>query len=165
MPDYSILADALVASLNPVVMFNEHATISHLNEARVAIEMATAGQAARKRGCDDLMALHELFENFVNIASNPDSTRSEFVEADEKLHLGIARIAGNPVLYNILKALLALLRVQRVSTVQSNVVNTKTVETHSSIYEAIHTGNPDGAREAMRAHLVDMLHMIAEENS
>ena len=171
MPDYSILADALVASLNPAVMFNEHATISHLNVARIAIETETAGQSAEKRNGDDLLAMQGVLRNFIDTAEKPNATRADYVDADEELHLGIARIAANPVLYNILKALLVLLKVQRISMVRngsvvlSTTANRRTIDAHSAIYQAIRDGDADEARKMMKEHLMVTPDMVADNGS
>jgi GntR family transcriptional repressor for pyruvate dehydrogenase complex len=80
-----------------------------------------------------------------------------YVEADLDFHLALAEAAGNPLILSLLDSIVGLLREQR-----SRIFNVKGGPErgqfhHKRILAAVEQRDSEAAREAMRAHLQQVL--------
>ena len=156
-PNFSVLVDALTGSLKTTLV-DEGSNLSHLMEARFAVEGNIAGDAAARRSSDDLFTLQQAMEGIeksIRAVIDGRQHRSAFVEADEKFHLTVARLAGNPVLTAMLQALLTLLRGQRMGMELTEQEYRHGNHLHRKIYQSILDGDAEKAQEAMEEHLID----------
>ena len=84
-------------------------------------------------------------------------TEDELHDADVNFHALVAQATGNDLLVTTLGAIAPLLRRQRKRVWRGWVVGGgelgPVIDAHAAIFEAIRERDPDGAAEAMRAHL------------
>jgi DNA-binding FadR family transcriptional regulator len=74
-------------------------SLEHLAEFREGVEGAVTGLAARRSTAADNKRLTQLLDQAAQWCEKGSAGWNSFVEVDEKIHIEIARIAGNP-LYN-----------------------------------------------------------------
>jgi GntR family transcriptional repressor for pyruvate dehydrogenase complex len=125
---------------------------SDVIHVRIAIESELAGLAAQiatPAQREDLLAAVD------RMAESADDT-DRLAELDLAFHLQVARIADNVSLSRLLDATRLLLRdwIARVLSKRGRAEST--VAEHRAIALAIHNGDAEAARAAMRAHLVSV---------
>lgn len=148
-PDLSPMVDALTETMELALM-REDENLVHLIEARYMLERELVAAATKRRQPENLFPVYKALQDMAASADN----RQQYVDADERFHVAIARISGNEVMVVLLRALLVLLRPYRASMLLSEEELRETSETHSRIYESIVQGDPDLAREEMEKHLM-----------
>src|SRR5262249_43909116 len=104
-----------------------------------------------RRCPEDLFPLQQALE----VMGRSGVGRAAFIKADEQFHLGIARIAGNPVLLTVLRALLVLLRPYRMTLVPPKGMARTTRRRHRDIYQSLQDGDPEVCRAVMSTHLTE----------
>jgi GntR family transcriptional regulator, transcriptional repressor for pyruvate dehydrogenase complex len=119
-----------------------------LIEARRHIEALTARLAAERATAEQRAELAERMDAMRSAGSVP-----EFVEADLAFHLTLADAAGNSVLAGVLASARALLRVWIRQAVEQAGETTSTCAEHQRVLDAVLADDPDGAAEAMAAHM------------
>ena len=146
--------EALVAPEAP-----EEYNLFHLTDARLFLELETVGRAAVRHLPEDLLPLSQA----LRAMDEAGDDLTALVEGDERFHLGIARIAGNPVYVMLLRTVLAPLRSFRETLAPGPESRERTRAVHQKIYQAIRRHDADGAREAMREHLSYHYRRLMEE--
>jgi DNA-binding FadR family transcriptional regulator len=76
-----------------------------------------------------------------------------FIEADLDFHLVLAEAASNPLILSLIDSIVAVLRDQRMLIFKVEGGPERGQYHHKRILEAIEHRDPQGARDAMRAHL------------
>ncbi|WP_368562934.1 FadR/GntR family transcriptional regulator [Pseudoxanthomonas sp. UTMC 1351] len=137
-------------------------TAFDLTAARAVIEAEAAALAASHVTDDELAELEAL----IAAMSDPNATDQAANEADQKFHLAIARIAGNPVveycIHLIWRMRNDLPRVRQVyARVCHNDSNSRTEE-HAAILTALQRRDPAAARNAMRSHFQRLFESMLE---
>ena len=155
--DFSSLVDALANTLETALM-QEDNNLFDLIEARRLIEVEVVGLAAARHRMEDLLPLRQTLDQLVDSAED----RNAFIQVDERFHLGLANMAGNPVLILILEALLALLRPHRTAMVPG-VSAQQTRSRHEAIYRKVMDGDVEGAREALLEHLTEQRERLLDQ--
>ena len=128
--------------------------IQRCYEFRIDIEGAAAAWAARRRDEDDLAALEAAFQRM-------DQTYQEQalgVDADQMLHLAIARATKNPFFQTVLESLAQQIgfgmKLSRSLTLLASPNRQALVQgEHRAVIDAILRQDPDAAAQAMRAHI------------
>lgn len=119
-------------------------------EARLSLEMAIAGLAAERATSDHLAAMaEELAEMFATL-DEPE----EFLVHDMRFHQTIAAASGNRILTALMNMVASILFDVRSKTVHRAQDLKESADMHRLIYRAIREKNTDGARNAMRDHLL-----------
>jgi GntR family transcriptional repressor for pyruvate dehydrogenase complex len=80
-----------------------------------------------------------------------------YVEADLDFHLALAEAVGNPLILSLLDSIVGLLREQRSRIFNVEGGPQRGQYHHKRILAAIERHDSDAAREAMRAHLRQVL--------
>lgn len=155
----SLRMESLVEPLSMMLSL-ESATLLSLSQARLTIEPGIAALAAEHGSDEDVRALEALMEEGT-IACNEDSQR--FMEIDVELHERIVRMTQNPFLMRIMEGVGHLARRSRRFTNVFPQMREAAHADHERIVAALRARDPDGAREAMRAHLDHVLRTLAEE--
>ena len=120
-------------------------------EARHAIEASTAWHAAMRATEAEKEKIRLCFE--ATLSEDPDLAS----QADVRFHLAIAEASHNVVLLQTMRGFFDLLQSsvkesrQRMYLVPP--VFARLTEQHQAVMEAIIAGDPEGARQAMMAHL------------
>ncbi|NQZ30746.1 MAG: FadR family transcriptional regulator [Oceanospirillaceae bacterium] len=124
-------------------------------EARLPFEGAAAGLAARRATAEDIKRIGEAFKVFEDALINGEGTPAS---ADYNFHMAIAKATANDFYVNVL----SLLNTSMVSGIRVALKITKigskermeqVCKEHRAIYEAIATGDAEGADLAMRYHI------------
>lgn len=93
-------ANADLMAENLAMLIRSHKmSLEHLAEFREGVEGAVTGLAAQRSTAADNTRLTGLLDQAAQWCERGSSGWNGFVEVDEKIHIEIARIAGNP-LYN-----------------------------------------------------------------
>jgi GntR family transcriptional repressor for pyruvate dehydrogenase complex len=129
----------------------------HLCHARALLEVETAGLAARHGRPADLLPIREALETWHRGRESGDGALA--VEADCEFHVGIARMAGNPVVVEILDQCLRRQHMLECTLPETPDVTRAVIVVHNEIYASIHDRDADRARNAMRRHMT-----LLEEN-
>lgn len=126
-------------------------------ELRAAIEIEAAGLAATRRTLSQARAITAALEQIDDEAHRGASG----ADKDFAFHMAIAAATGNAQFTNILSYLRTLLiprqriRIQTDPAAGRDAYVRMLQREHRDIEQAIWAGDPVGAREAMRVHLVD----------
>ncbi len=139
------------------LMLGERHTVD-LVEARQHIERVTSELAAARRSADQLTAIEDALEE-MRTAADVD----EFVDADVRFHLAVAKASGNSVLSNMLTNISSLLHVWIHRVVEAEYANVddpkswptkwSSFQEHVPVLDAIRLGDTDAARLAMTLHM------------
>ncbi len=124
-------------------------SLEHLKEARLLFERGMVREAAAKATPEDVSKLRAIIEEQRQLLGKADA----FMEADMRLHTQIATITGNPIFISISEAMLGWLKAYRTELLLWSGKETYTLAEHAMVVDAIETGNPDAAEDAMVRHL------------
>jgi GntR family transcriptional repressor for pyruvate dehydrogenase complex len=119
-------------------------------EARRALEMAIAGLAAERATGDQMASLAEEIAGMFASLDDPE----QYLIHDMHFHQTVAAASGNRILTALMNMVAAILFDVRRKTVDRAHDLKESAEMHRQIYRAIRARNPEGARVAMREHLV-----------
>jgi GntR family transcriptional repressor for pyruvate dehydrogenase complex len=131
----------------------------HLTEVREILEPEIAALAAQRVDEEMLSAMREAIA--VMDAARKDS--EAFIEGDLDFHLALAEAAANPLILSLIDSIVGLLRDQRTRTYFVEGGPERGQYHHRRILEAIEHRDAVGAREAMRAHLLQVREDSREE--
>ena len=121
----------------------------HLAEMREILEPEIAFLAAKRADQDTISAMQESISVMDAARMDPEA----FIEGDLDFHLALAEAAGNPLILSLIDSIVGLLREQRMRTYYTEGGPERGQYHHKRILEAIEHRDPQGARDAMRAHL------------
>jgi GntR family transcriptional repressor for pyruvate dehydrogenase complex len=121
----------------------------HLAEVREILEPEIAALAAQRGDEDMLSAMRES----IGVMDAARQDPAGFIEGDLDFHLALAEAAGNPLILSLIDSIVGQLREQRMRTYYTEGGPERGQYHHKRILEAIEHRDPQGAREAMRAHL------------
>lgn len=118
-------------------------------ELRKILEPQIARLAADRITVNDLAALEVvLLQQQKSFAAGRDQ-----VELDERLHRLIARATGNSLLFEVYETLHEVLAESRVRELQNPERNSRSLEHHTRIVNALRGRDPKEAEEMMRRHM------------
>ena len=120
-----------------------------LVEVREILEPEIAALAATRCNPEHLATMREAVALMDRSLNDADA----FIEADNDFHLSLAEAAANPLILSLIDSIVGLLREQRMGIFRHNHGGERGQFHHKRILEAIERRDPQGAREAMRAHL------------
>lgn len=127
-------------------------------EVRSTLESMAAALAARN--VDD-GARVELEHHLAAMAAVQPDDQAEHIRTDNEFHALVARLAGNPVLEELVEKLSE--RVMRVKILTRDVnVSAAARAQHASIVEAIGRGDEQAAAAAMSEHVLTNLRIVEE---
>src|ERR1700687_1693288 len=140
-------------SLDLMIRVNQQEGSSHLAELRMVLEPEIAALAAPRIEVQLLSTMREAVAVMDRNLRDPDA----YVEADLDFHLALAEAAGNPLILSLLDSIVGLLREQRSRIFNVNGGPERGQYHHKRILAAIEQRDAEAAREAMRAHLQQVL--------
>ncbi len=144
---------ALEGLISDVLKIEEN-DFASLVETRILLEIESAGKAAERRSEEDIVILQNALKAYEDKIIQEGSA----VEEDLLFHLKIAEASRNTVL----KSLMLIITPDIVkSFTKLKVCNDDSakeiIDQHQQILDHIIAQNPEGAREAMKNHLKDIL--------
>lgn len=124
-----------------------------VNEVRSAVEVQTAGLAARRARPEDVERLRQLCDEHQASLDRGDAEAAS--EYDFQFHSELTRAAGNELLIAMLDSISDVLREVRHQAMVQPHVSEDGLKAHRRILKAISAGDPKAARDAMARHLAD----------
>jgi GntR family transcriptional regulator, transcriptional repressor for pyruvate dehydrogenase complex len=146
-------SQAIRQSLDLMIRINQQDGSANLVELRLVLEPEIAGLAASRIDEQLLTTMREAVAVMDRSLRDPDA----FVEADLDFHLALAEAVGNPLILSLLDSIVGLLREQRSRIFNVDGGPERGQFHHKQILAAIEQRDPVSAREAMRAHLQQVL--------
>jgi GntR family transcriptional regulator, transcriptional repressor for pyruvate dehydrogenase complex len=144
---------AIRQSLDVMVRMNPQEGLLHLAELRQMLEPEIAARAATRIDEQLLATMQEAVAQMDAYLEDPDG----YVEADLDFHLALAEAVGNPLILSLLDSIVGMLRAQRMRIFKVEGGPERGQFHHKRILAAIETRDAEDAREAMRAHLKQVL--------
>jgi GntR family transcriptional repressor for pyruvate dehydrogenase complex len=140
-------------SLDLMIRINPQEGSANLAELRLVLEPEIAGLAATRIEEQLLITMREAVAVMSRNLNDPEA----YVEADLDFHLALAEAAGNPLILSLLDSIVGLLREQRSRIFNVEGGPDRGQYHHKRILRAVEQGDPELAREAMRAHLKQVI--------
>src|SRR3984885_1235402 len=145
-------SQAIRQSLGLMVRIGQPNGSIHLAEVRSILEPEIAALAATRIQEQHLALMREAVVLMDRAQDDPEA----FIEADLDFHLALAEAADNPLILSLLDSIVGLLREQRMRIFQVEGGPNRGQYHHKRILDAVERRNPEKAREAMRAHLLQV---------
>jgi GntR family transcriptional regulator, transcriptional repressor for pyruvate dehydrogenase complex len=146
-------SQAMRQSLDLLVRVNQQEGSLHLAELRQVLEPEIAARAATRIDEPLLATMREAVAIMDRNLHDPDA----YVEADLDFHLALAEAVGNPIILSLLDSIVGLLREQRGRIFEVDGGPERGQFHHKRILAAVESRDPEKARDAMRAHLKQVL--------
>lgn len=129
-------------------------TFTDLAEARIGVESLIIGIVGRKGTKKDFVSLRKLIDN----AEQMHSEGKELERIDEQFnfHLLLAKITGNRVFFDMLTAIIELLKYILIKVKPSKEVTLKTIKDHRKIVEFLEAGQVEEAKAVSSRHILDI---------
>jgi GntR family transcriptional repressor for pyruvate dehydrogenase complex len=140
---------AMRHSLDLMVRINPQDGAANLAELRLVLEPEIAALAAPRIEEQLVSTMREAVAVMERNLHDPDA----YVEADLDFHLALAEAAGNPLILSLLDSIVGLLRDQRSRIFNVDGGPERGQYHHKRILATIVRHDAEAAREAMRAHL------------
>lgn len=127
-------------------------SLLELIELREALETQAAGLAAKRATGRDLLAMDQALDRMrAALADDADA----FVAADTAFHDALARGTGNGLLRRALASVAREVEVYKLTTARLGTeARQHALDDHDALAACLRDGDSDGAREAMRRHIV-----------
>jgi GntR family transcriptional repressor for pyruvate dehydrogenase complex len=154
-------SQAMRQSLDLMIRINPQEGLSNLAELRLVLEPEIAALAVARIEEQLLTTMREAIAAMDRNINDPEA----YVEADLDFHLALAEAAGNPLILSLLDSIVGLLREQRSRIFNVDGGPERGQYHHKRILAAIDQRDPEAAREAMRAHLKQVLTDSSSINS
>lgn len=119
-------------------------------EVRSILEVEIAGLAAERRTDEDIARMEQILEETLN-ATN----REIYVKIDIAFHSALAQATHNEMFSLLLDSVVEIMRKLREMAFDIPPAPNRAYKYHRAILEQVKNGNGDGARQAMREHLVE----------
>lgn len=139
-------------SLDRILKSGEASGTVWLVEFREILEPEIAALAAKRAGEQDIAAMREAVRVMDAAQRDPEA----FIEADLDFHLALAEAAANPLILSLIDSIVGLLREQRMQIFYIGGGPTRGQIHHKRILDAVERRDAQGAREAMRLHLLQV---------
>jgi GntR family transcriptional repressor for pyruvate dehydrogenase complex len=146
-------SQAIRHSLDLMIRINQQEGSANLAELRLVLEPEIAGLAALRIEDQLLSTMRDAVAVMDRNLRDPEA----YVEADLDFHLALAEAAGNPLILSLLDSIVGLLREQRSRIFNVEGGPERGQFHHKRILAAIEERDVEAVREAMRAHLQQVL--------
>jgi DNA-binding GntR family transcriptional regulator len=133
---------------------------------REALEGVAARQAAEKARKVDIAALRNLLSRHAKDPALKSGAAYKQGTLDNDFHATILRLAGNRRLEDLLlEDLYYQLRLYRYRSSARSGRAFKAFDEHVAIVDAIESGDPDAAEQAMRLHIQNAYHSVGQDRA
>ncbi|WP_301924886.1 FadR/GntR family transcriptional regulator [Corynebacterium glaucum] len=122
-----------------------------LTEVRRMIEVGSSGHAAENRSEEDIKQMESCLRRYA--AADIEGDVAGANAADVDFHNALLRATGNPFLLAVMRPLEGALAESRAATTSNPEVRRRASMHHRTILDAVTAGDPDAAKQAMRAHM------------
>ena len=131
------------------ILLTSPKTLDHLKQARLLFEVGMVRLAAERASEGDIEMLRRCIDDLERNAQ----VQEAFVDADIRFHITIAAISDNPICVAVSEAMLRWLVEFKRDLVRVPGREKVTIGEHQKILKYIAAHDPNGAAEAMKAHL------------
>jgi GntR family transcriptional repressor for pyruvate dehydrogenase complex len=145
-------SQAVRQSLDLMMKIGQPGGTTHLAEVRAILEPEIAALAAVRAEEEDIATMREA----VAVMDRSGLDGDAFIEADLDFHLSLAEAAANPLILSLIDSIVGLLREQRMRVFKVDGGPERGQFHHKRILEAVERRDSEKAREAMRAHLLQV---------
>lgn len=129
-------------------------------ELRLGAEVFAARLAAQRAGPDDIERLLAAMQAMREVCAEQPLDKARFVECDLAFHDALLQAAGNRILRDLIHALSEQLLPERAAVTDLDGRAAKTYQEHHAICDAVHSGDAEGAGEAMSRHIMSVRHDV-----
>lgn len=126
-------------------------TSDEMFEARLSLEMSIAGLAAERATSEQMTQMAEEVAGMYASLDEPE----QYLIHDMRFHQIIAAASQNRILTALMNMVATILFEYRSKTVKRAKDLKESAEQHRNIYRAMRDRSPEGARNAMRDHLLE----------
>lgn len=119
-------------------------------EVRSILEVEIAGLAAERRTEADIERMERLLEETLTV-----TTREQYVKVDIAFHSALAEATRNEMFSLLLDSVVEIMRKLREMAFDIPPAPNRAYKYHREILEQVKQGSSEGARQAMREHLVE----------
>jgi GntR family transcriptional repressor for pyruvate dehydrogenase complex len=120
-------------------------------EIRRLLEVEIAGLAAERHTSEDVEEMEQVLREAAEIHGDRDS----FAQYDVDFHATLARATHNELFSLVLDSMLDIMIKVRQVAFDVPGMRARSLKRHRAIVEQVKMGDPHGARQAMREHLVE----------
>lgn len=120
-------------------------------DVRRLLEIEIAGLAAERRTPLDLRKMDEILQHSLQVQDN----RDEYAKSDVDFHLALADATHNELFSVLLNSISDVMMKVRFMGLKVPGTPQRGINYHRAIFEQVKAGDPQGARQAMREHLVE----------
>ncbi len=152
----------LIDHLTPF-FFNKNDSLKNLFEIRKTLETQAAAWAAFRANPEEIVAMENEIERFEALLAEDDINREDIRRHNNKFHILIFAMAGNPVLITITNSLNELIDEIYGHTIEIPDRIEQSLKDHRKIFLAVKNRDPDKARKNMHKHLDDVEQEILEK--
>jgi len=145
-------SNSMRRSLDRIIKSGETDGWAYLMEVREILEPEIAALAAVRAGDQEIATMREVSSVMDQAGLDPDA----FIEADLDFHLALAEAAGNPIVLSLIDSIVGLLREQRLRIFHVHGGAERGQQHHKRILDAMERRDPQAARAAMKAHLLQV---------
>lgn len=145
-------ADKVIAQISDAALHlfaGSSDLLEHLKEARLQFEVGMARMAAERATPEQVEQLRLLLEDHKASIDDPE----RFLQTDMAFHRGIAAVSGNPIYAAVSQAMLEWLQQFHHELVRAPGAEKTTLAEHVKVFKCIAGHDPDGAAQALTAHL------------
>jgi len=132
--------------------------VEKVSEVRHIVENEIAARAAERRTDEDLQTLAAILEETRQHLDEPDV----YIKSDVAFHAALASATQNELFVIILDSLVEVMIEVRLLTLRVPGVTAVALGYHERILEAVVSGDPKAAREAMDAHMDQAADMLRQ---
>jgi len=144
-------------SLN-LLLLTHGVTLDDLHHVRAILEVENARLAALQATREDISGLCQLLTEMETVKTDAKA----FADKDAEFHTALAKTSHNPLMIVLLDSIREPMQEIRLSVSQYSDLFATVMPDHAAIVEQVAAGDPEGAQQAMRAHL-DHARSIQEE--
>jgi GntR family transcriptional repressor for pyruvate dehydrogenase complex len=130
---------------------NSELDIDKVVQVRRLLEIEIAALAAERRSAEDLARLEESLDQMVHVSDH----REGFAKSDVEFHTALARATHNELFVLLLDSISDVMLEGRRTGFNVPGTPERGLKYHRAIFDQIKAGDPEGARQAMREHLVE----------
>ncbi len=123
----------------------------NVHEVRRLLEIEIAGMAAVRRTAEDLAKLEAILREGAETQDNPDC----FPECDVAFHAALAHATHNELFPLLLDSMADIMVKVRQMGFQVPGMPARALKHHHEVFEQVKAGDVEGARQAMREHLIE----------
>jgi GntR family transcriptional repressor for pyruvate dehydrogenase complex len=141
--------DLLIDQISQAAGFSPQQLLADVMELRLLLEPGIAALAAERATEQDLTAMQEAMNDLEREFDNGCLG----TDADERLHIALAKATHNATIYRLAGPMLKMLEQYREKSLRIRTRRSETLQEHTKIFEAVKNRQPEAASKAMVEHL------------